>query len=39
VSCHHDMASPQIVDGQDEPSEVEGICKYTAQPTMGGPTA
>jgi hypothetical protein len=23
----------------DEPPDVEGICKYTAQPTMGGPTA
>jgi len=23
----------------DEPPDVEGICKYTAQPTMGGPMA
>jgi hypothetical protein len=37
--CHRDMAPPHIVDGQDEPPDVEGTCKYIAQPTMGGPPA
>jgi len=27
------------VNGQDKPPYVEGICKYTAQTTVGGPTA